>query len=77
MFFHCLFLSVIYCLLCVLFYFKITSVVTDNAANVTGMRAAYNVPGVHTYGCQAHVFNLRDNDLEWTKHETCHSYIVN
>ena len=43
---------------------------TDNAANVTGMRAAYNVSGVHTYGCQAHVLNIRDHDLEWTKHET-------
>ena len=42
---------------------KITSLVTDNAANVTGMRAAYNVPGVHTYGCQAHVFNLSEKDI--------------
>ena len=42
---------------------KIASVVTDNAANVTGMRAAYNVTGVHSYGCQAHVFNLLANDI--------------
>ena len=39
------------------------SVVTDNAANVTGMRAAYIVPGVHSNGCQAHVFNLLANDI--------------
>ena len=42
---------------------KIASVVTDNATNVTGMRAAYNVPGVHTYGCQAQFFNLLAEDI--------------
>ena len=46
---------------------KITSVVTDNAANVAGMRTAFNAKGVHTYGCQAHILNLLAKDIALSK----------
>ena len=42
---------------------KLTSVVTEIAANVAGMRTAFYAKSVHTYGCQVHIFNLLAKDI--------------
>ena len=46
------------------FEVKITSVVTDNAANMCSMRRKLADSGTtHTYGCHAHIANLLSKDI--------------
>ena len=44
---------------------KVTAVVADNATNMSGMRNSIKAPKqlIHTYGCQAHFFNLLCKDI--------------